>query len=102
MSSIILQGVEVSELLTSVRQIVEQAVKSATPSPAPVVYLDPERFIDQKAVAEIFGVSTVSVWQWEKVGLLKSYRIGNLKRFKYSEVMNSPKAIERTKGGLKK
>lgn len=97
MSNIILQGVEVSELLTSVRQIVEQAVKTATPSPPPVI--EPDRFIDQKAVAEIFGVSGVSVWQWEKAGLLQSYRIGNLKRFKYSEVMNSPKAIERKKGG---
>ena len=100
MSSIILQGVEVSELLTSVRQIVEAAVKTATPPPAPVA--EPERYIDQKAVSEIFGVSSVSVWSWEKAGLLQSYRIGNLKRFKYSEVMNSPKAIERTKGGLKK
>ena len=71
-----------------------------TPPPAPVA--EPDRFIDQKAVSEIFGVSSVSVWAWEKAGLLKSYRIGNLKRFKLSEVMNSPKAIERTKGGLKK
>lgn len=101
MSSIILQGVEVSELLTSVRQIVETAVKNATATPVPV---EPtlDRFIDQKAVSEIFGVSAVSVWAWEKAGLLQSYRIGKLKRFKYSEVMNSPKAIERTKGGLKK
>ena len=62
------------------------------PPPAPVA--EPDRFLDQKEVAQIFGVSTVSVWQWEKAGLLKSYRIGNLKRFKYSEVMNSPKLIE--------
>lgn len=67
--------------------------------PAPVS--EPDRFLDQKEVAQIFGVSTVSIWQWEKAGLLKSYRIGNLKRFKYSEVMESPKLIER-KGGRTK
>lgn len=99
MPNIILQGVEVSDLLTSVRQIVEQAVKTAKTPPAPVS--EPDRFLDQKEVAQIFGVSTVSIWQWEKAGLLKSYRIGNLKRFKYSEVMESPKLIER-KGGRTK
>ncbi|MEZ4901845.1 MAG: hypothetical protein R2822_08835 [Spirosomataceae bacterium] len=95
MSSIILQGVEVAELLTSVRQIVEQAVKASTPPPATVA--EPDRYIDQKEVAKIFGVSGVSVWSWERAGLLKAYRIGNLKRFKYSEVMRSPRAIERAK-----
>ena len=77
-------------------------LKAANPTPAPAADLD--RYIDQKEVAQIFGVSAVSVWAWEKAGLLKSYRIGNLKRFKYSEVMNSPKLIEREqkKGGRKK
>lgn len=78
-----------------------EGVKLPT-TPAPAADLD--RYIDQKEVAQIFGVSAVSVWAWEKAGLLKSYRIGNLKRFKYSEVMNSPKLIEREqkKGGRKK
>ena len=64
------------------------------PAPQPLAP-DPERFLDQKQVAEIFNVSTVSIWDWERKGLLKSYRIGNLKRFKYSEVMASPKLITR-------
>jgi predicted DNA-binding transcriptional regulator AlpA len=55
-----------------------------------------ERFLDQKEVAQLFGVSTVSIWQWEKNGFIKSYRIGNLKRFKYSEIVNAPKFINRT------
>jgi predicted DNA-binding transcriptional regulator AlpA len=55
-----------------------------------------ERFLDQKEVAELFGVSTVSIWQWEKNGFLKSYRIGNLKRFKYTEIVNAPKFINRS------
>lgn len=100
MSSIILQGVEKAELLAEFRQICKEEFKNSAPPLAPVA--EPDRFIDQKAVAEIFGVSGVSVWQWEKAGLLKSYRIGNLKRFKYSEVMNSPKAIERNKKGGQK
>ena len=55
-----------------------------------------DTYIDQKRVAELLDVSGVSVWEYEKKGLLKSYRIGNLKRFLLSEVMASPKLIQRT------
>jgi len=55
--------------------------------------------LDQKQVAELLQISTVSVWQWEKKGLLQSYRIGNLKRFKLNEVLEAPKRIVRTKKG---
>ena len=74
-----------------------EAVKNSTPPPAPVA--EPDRFITKKDVATLFGVSEVSVWDWEKKGLLTGYRIGNLVRYKYSEVMASPKMIER--GGQK-
>jgi len=93
MKQVFFSGVEVSELLTSVRQIVEQAVKTSTPPPAPAA--EPDRFITKKEVAALFGVSEVSVWDWEKKGLLTGYRIGNLVRYKYSEVMASPKMITR-------
>jgi predicted DNA-binding transcriptional regulator AlpA len=56
-----------------------------------------ERFLDVKQTSELFGVSTVSIWQWEKLGILQSYRLGNLKRFRYSELLQSPKLIQRTK-----
>jgi predicted DNA-binding transcriptional regulator AlpA len=69
-------------------------VKFTPSSPPPDTTV--ERFIDQKEVAELFGVSTVSIWQWEKNGFIKSYRIGNLKRFKYSEIVNAPKFINRS------
>ena len=55
-----------------------------------------DTYIDQKRVAELLDVSSVSVWEYERKGLLKSYRIGNLKRFLLSEVMTSPKLIQRT------
>ena len=55
-----------------------------------------DTYIDQKRVAELLDVSSVSVCEYERKGLLKSYRIGNLKRFLLSEVMTSPKLIQRT------
>ncbi|CAG5067976.1 hypothetical protein DYBT9623_00704 [Dyadobacter sp. CECT 9623] len=56
-----------------------------------------EAYIDQKKVSELLGVSSVTIWDWEKKGLLLSYRIGNLKRFKLSEVLAAPKPIRREK-----
>ncbi len=55
-----------------------------------------DTYIDQKRVAELLDVSGVSVWEYERKGFLKSYRIGNSKRFLLSEVMASPKLIQRT------
>lgn len=93
---------EIYERLGNIEGFLLALEDKLTPTTPPPV-AEPDRYIDQKAFADIFGVSTVSVWSWEKEGLLKSYRIGNLKRFKYSEVMNSPKLIEREqkKGGQK-
>jgi len=54
-----------------------------------------DQYIDQKRVSEILDVSTVTIWDWEKKGILKSYRIGNLKRFKLSEIMEAPTPIKR-------
>jgi len=57
---------------------------------------DSEIFIDKDRVKEILGVSHVTIWDWEKRGILQSYRIGNLKRFKLSEIMAAPKPINRS------
>jgi len=54
-----------------------------------------EKLLDVKQTADFFGVSTVTIWQWEKSQIIKSYRIGNLKRFKYSELLSCPKLIVR-------
>lgn len=70
-----------------------QKLKPAEPIPTK----EAERFLDTKQVAKLFGVSTVSIWQWSKANILKSYRIGNLVRFKYSELLECPKFIQRSK-----
>lgn len=79
--------------------IINDAIKANTLPVPPPPTSEPiaERFIDTKEVSELLGVSSVSVWQYEKNKVLQSYRIGNLKRFKLSEVLSSPKAIQRTK-----
>jgi len=43
-------------------------------------------FLTRKEVAEIFKVSIVTLSQWDKVGIIKPYRIGNLIRYKSDEI----------------
>jgi hypothetical protein len=82
-------------VVNAVEHAIDEVKKS---SPPPAVAPDPDRFLTKKQVAEIFSVTEVSVWDWERKGFLTGYRIGNLVRYKYSEVMASPKMISR-KGG---
>lgn len=79
--------------LTEIQSLlVEMRHKKEDPQPTD----KSDTYIDQKRVAELLDVSSVSVWEYERKGLLKSYRIGSLKRFLLSEVMASPKLIQRT------
>jgi hypothetical protein len=89
-----IQQISKNLLLVEIDQIIEKRLKSTFQTPQPTDKSD--TYIDQKRVAELLDVSVVSVWEYEKKQLLKSYRIGNLKRFLLSEVMASPKLIQRT------
>lgn len=89
-----IQQISKNLLLVEIDQMIEKRLKSTFQTPQPTDKSD--TYIDQKRVAELLDVSGVSVWEYERKGLLKSYRIGNLKRFLLSEVMASPKLIQRT------
>ncbi|MBE9464713.1 helix-turn-helix transcriptional regulator [Dyadobacter subterraneus] len=82
--------------LGSIESTLLKIVKKNDSSESESLVLNADQYIDQKRVSELLGVSTVTIWDWERKGLLKSYRIGNLKRFKLSEVMDAPQPIKRT------
>lgn len=89
-----IQQISKNLLLVEIDQIIKKRLKSIFQTPQPTDKSD--TYIDQKRVAKLLDVSSVSVWEYERKGFLKSYRIGNLKRFLLSEVMASPKLIQRT------
>lgn len=82
--------------LESIESNVSTIIRRTAPS-KPTQTPSDQKFLNQKEVATLLGISTVSVWQWEKKGILQSYRIGNLKRFKLDEILEAPKRITRTK-----
>ena len=90
-----IQGVSYATLLSDFKEMVKDEVKKFSQIKTENNEKT-DRYIDTKEVCDLFDVSSVSVWEYEKKGLLKSYRIGNLKRFLLSEVMASPKLIQRT------
>ena len=55
---------------------------------------NPDHLVDKVEVQKILGdVSLSHVDNLRRRGILKSYRVGNLVRFKYSEVLGAAKAI---------
>ncbi len=58
---------------------------------------EPERLLTKKELAKFLGISEVSVWSRMKDGSIKSYKIGNLVRFKQSEILSNLHQIQRKK-----
>jgi excisionase family DNA binding protein len=79
---------EMNGVKSSIKELKSLFLQAPTSQPE-------ETFLTQKEVANLLGVSSVTIWTWEGKGILKSYRIGNLKRFKKSEILASPKLINR-------
>lgn len=68
---------EFAALKTQIQTLAERMAANA---PAPVGYLT------RQAVAELLGVSLVTVTDWTNKGFLKSYRLGNRVYFKAAEI----------------
>lgn len=57
----------------------------------------PPEYLSRKETAEILKVSLVTLFEWNKKGVLQPYRLGNLIRYKRSELeaalvrINQPK-----------
>ncbi|MCE7064024.1 AlpA family transcriptional regulator [Dyadobacter sp. CY326] len=98
MHNLVLSPIDPEKLIGSISDRVTANVIKALVRLIPPT-TDPEQYIDTKRVSALLGVSSVTIWDWEKKGILKSYRIGNLKRFKLSEIMAAPTPIKRKGGG---
>lgn len=53
----------------------------------------PPEYITRKELAEILKVTLVTIIDWDKKGILKPYRLGNLIRYKRSEIEQALIAI---------
>jgi cell division protein FtsI/penicillin-binding protein 2 len=54
----------------------------------------PDRYLSGEETAKLLGgVSSVTIWEWRKKGIINGYRVGNKVMYKYSELMNCGKLI---------
>lgn len=82
-----IQGLEAETLLNSIADL-----KSRLETLQNTVQGNPETtLLTRKEVADMLGVSLVTIHEWSKKGVLISYRIGNRVRFKQSEVLEAIK-----------
>ena len=68
-----------NELILSIKEVI-QGLLLETKQEKPAEYLT------RKQVSEILKVSIVTLTQWDKVGVIQPYRIGNLIRYKSNEI----------------
>lgn len=48
-----------------------------------------KEFYTRKQTQELFQVSSVTIHEWQKNGILKVYKMGNRSYFKYSELLET-------------
>ncbi len=68
-----------NEILVGVEKLLKEFSKHFTPK-------HPEIWMSIKDVGEFLGVSTRTIHNWSKDGILKDYKIGNRVRFKRSDI----------------
>jgi excisionase family DNA binding protein len=77
--------------ISSIQSKIDELKKSLSQS----TKIPPEEvFLTQKEAAKLLGISTVTLWSWNKKHIIKSYKIGTLNRYKKSEILASPKLIK--------
>jgi len=83
MEYILLQGIKLEDFLYQVEKTIEKKVNEKLDS----LNSKPKiTYLDSKKVAEMLGISVVTLWDYCKRGLLPSYRIGRKVRFRLDEV----------------
>ncbi len=68
-----------NEILSGVQKQLEDFSKNFQPK-------EPALWITRKEVAELFGVSLVTIHNWTREGVIRAYKIGTRVRFKKSEI----------------
>eukprot|EP01038_Epipyxis_sp_PR26KG_P004023 gene4023-5753_t len=83
MEYILLQGIKLDDFLYQIEKTIEKKVNEKLES---LRTNDPIKYMDRKEVAKFLKVSLVTVSAYTKEGLLTSYRIGKLIRYRSDEV----------------
>ena|SRR5690554_7423823 len=79
-------GISPEEFKESILVDVRAELKTLSQNFQPIT---PPEYLTRKEVSEILKVSLVTLSDWNKKGILKPYRLGNLIRYKRKEIENA-------------
>jgi len=83
-------GITPSELKESILQDVRTELQEMSKNFQPV---QPAEYLTRQETAELLKVSLVTLSDWNKKGVIKPYRLGNLIRYKRAEIETALLAI---------
>lgn len=66
-------------------QVIEEALHqliNKPDHPPPIT----EKYLTTEQVCEILSISRVTLWSWQKSGIIQSFKIGSLRRYKQSDI----------------
>lgn len=87
-------GITPTELKDNILNDVRAELKLISQNFQPVA---PPEYLTRQEVATILKVSLVTLTDWNKKGILKPYRLGNLIRYKRKEIDQALIAINKSK-----
>ena len=94
----ILSGIKVNELLEMIGRLIDEKVGQNYKVPI----VQQSKFISRKEVASLLKISLPTLNEWSKLGMLKSYKMGNRVLYNQEEVLNAIAAVsayKHKKGG---
>ena len=82
MNQILLNGINLSELLEKIGQVIDVKLKSAIPTNN----TQSSKFITRKEVCDLLKITLPTLNDCTKLGWLKSYKLGNRVLYRHGEI----------------
>lgn len=70
-------------------EIIKEIIIALKDTILPIQELNEDKLLTRKETAKMLSVSLVTLCDWEKKNIIQSYRIGNLVRYKKSDIIKA-------------
>lgn len=73
------------EIIDQRLKMIESSISQLAKLPKPETRLE-EKYLTPDQVCDLLSISRVTLWSWDKKGVTNPLRIGNLKRYRLSDI----------------
>lgn len=89
MKNIMIENASLEELVIQIEEIVRQAIETCN-LPA---QNDSDRVLTRTETSELLQVSLVTLYKWNKLGVLPAFSVGTRVYYKWNDVQNAMKRV---------